>query len=198
MWRGMSDNTGQEEQFRVLYQQTYSRIAGFVTRRSRSPEDAADAIAETYLTAWRRWDQVTEGEAALYWLYKTARFVIANDQRATRARSARVQRLAIELARIAPAANSLSEDERLDALAALGQLPPKWREVVLLNAWEGLNVTAIAEVLGCTPNAVRVRLHRARRLLNQLLTADPVRPQISGTQPANPSPAGNWSCNVEL
>ena len=56
----MLNDTGQEEQFRVLYQQTFSRITGLVTRRSRSPEDAADAVAETYLTAWRRWDQAHE------------------------------------------------------------------------------------------------------------------------------------------
>jgi DNA-directed RNA polymerase specialized sigma24 family protein len=43
-----------------------------------------DAVAEVFLTAWRRLDAVPEGDAARVWLYATARRVIANQRRSGR------------------------------------------------------------------------------------------------------------------
>ncbi|MDQ0596313.1 DNA-directed RNA polymerase specialized sigma24 family protein [Streptomyces canus] len=53
--------------------------------------------------------------------------------------------------------------------AALGTLGALDREVVLLWAWEGLTPREIAEVTGLTPNAVSIRLHRAKKKLAALL-----------------------------
>jgi RNA polymerase sigma-70 factor (ECF subfamily) len=52
--------------------------------------------------------------------------------------------------------------ELYEALRSLGEVD---REVVLLWAWEGLLPQAIAEVTGLTPNAVSIRLHRAKKSL---------------------------------
>jgi RNA polymerase sigma-70 factor (ECF subfamily) len=48
---------------------------------------------------------------------------------------------------------------------ALARLRPADREVLLLTAWEGLDAAQVAAVLGCTPQAVHTRLHRARARL---------------------------------
>jgi RNA polymerase sigma-70 factor, ECF subfamily len=58
----------------------------------------------------------------------------------------------------------------LEALAALRAAD---REVLMLVCWEGLDSARAARVLGTTSVAVRLRLHRARRRLSQLLTEDP-------------------------
>jgi RNA polymerase sigma-70 factor (ECF subfamily) len=48
-------------------------------------------------------------------------------------------------------------------MAVFERLSAGEREVLALAAWEELSSSAIAEVLGCSPNAARIRLHRARR-----------------------------------
>ena len=54
------------------------------------------------------------------------------------------------------------EDRDRPAFAALGSLSPADQEILRLVAWEELGNQAIAVVLGITPNAVAIRLHRAR------------------------------------
>jgi hypothetical protein len=48
-------------------------ILGYALRRTTSPDDAADILAETFLTAWRRLDELPSGEEAGLWLYGVAR-----------------------------------------------------------------------------------------------------------------------------
>src|SRR5262245_40982164 len=77
-------------------------IVSYASWRAGSASDAQDAVADVFLTAWRRLDDVPDGEAARAWLYATARRVIANQRRAGRRRTALHERLAREAA-VAPA-----------------------------------------------------------------------------------------------
>jgi RNA polymerase sigma factor (sigma-70 family) len=119
--------------------------------------DAQDAAADVFLTAWRRLDDVPGGEAARIWLYATARRVIANQRRSARRRAALQERLALEPP---PAGPSVEETLVYEALHRLG---PRDREVLLLAEWEGLSPAEIATVIGCLTVTARGRLHRARR-----------------------------------
>jgi RNA polymerase sigma-70 factor (ECF subfamily) len=157
------------EQFQALYKRTYAKVVGFAARRTRTPEDAADAVAETFTIAWRRFDQVPAGEPALYWLYATARFVLANQERADRRRTVTVGRIANDLRWIFSDRTLPVEDERATARALLEELSADDRNVLLLAAWEGLDASGIAAVMGCSATAARIRLHRARRRLIDLL-----------------------------
>jgi RNA polymerase sigma-70 factor, ECF subfamily len=145
--------------FEALFREHAAGIGSYCRWRSRSPGDADDAVAEVFLVAWRRLEDVPGGEAARPWLYGTARRVLANQARAQARRSRLQERLSAqpELCR--------REDDPVagrvhDALAALG---PRDREVLLLAEWEGLAPTEIAKVLRCPAVTVRGRLHRARR-----------------------------------
>ena len=53
------------QQFRQLYEVTFARVAGYVSRRLSSPQDAACVVAETYLVAWRKWSGVSLADAML-------------------------------------------------------------------------------------------------------------------------------------
>ena len=67
--------------------------------------------------------------------------------------------------------------------ACLTSLPPEDREVLMLAGWEGLSATAMGQVLGCSPTAARIRLHRARARLKAAMTGDvraPKRPGVAG------------------
>jgi RNA polymerase sigma factor (sigma-70 family) len=128
--------------------------------RWRSATDAQDAAADVFLAAWRRLDEVPEGDAARVWLYATARRVLANQRRSSRRREALYGRLAAkEAAR--PAEQQLPEEALVHE--ALRLLPARDREVLLLAEWEGLSPAQIATVMGCARVTARGRLHRARR-----------------------------------
>jgi RNA polymerase sigma-70 factor (ECF subfamily) len=152
--------------FEQLFRETREDLLAYLVRRSARVEDAADALAETYLIAWRRFDAVPRGDAARLWLFGVARNLLMKGATRHRAQDALVERLAHEL----QAGASYPEDSRSEALrAAVAALPVSQREVVLLTAWEGLTPKQIATVTGARVNLVRVRLHRARNRLKQEL-----------------------------
>ncbi|MDF5758985.1 RNA polymerase sigma factor [Spongiactinospora sp. TRM90649] len=153
-----------KQRFEEIYQAHYPDLLGYVRRRTDSPDDAADALAETFATAWRRADDLPEGEQARLWLYGVARRVLANQRRGESRRSALAERLRAELAewdRTEPEGPSAPQAVR-DAFARLGEAD---RELLSLAVWEGLTSGQIATVLGCSGGAARIRLHRARKRL---------------------------------
>jgi RNA polymerase sigma-70 factor (ECF subfamily) len=143
-------------------------VLAYALRRT-SRDDAADVVAETFLVAWRRLDDVDEG-SALPWLYAVARNVLLSQRRATRRQQAIAERVAAGL----PEAGELPSGQPrvLDALAALSEAE---REVLMLAAWEELSSREAARVLNCSATAYRIRLHRARRRLRERLDS-PVQP----------------------
>jgi RNA polymerase sigma factor (sigma-70 family) len=149
--------------FEEIYAANCGPILGYVLRRTDNPDDAADVIAETFLTAWRRLDAVPPGDEARLWLYGVARRVLANYRRGERRRAVLADRLRTELT-----AGSWPEQytgELAEFAAAFRSLPEPDRELLALVGWEGLDRGQAATVLGCSRNAVRIRLHRARRRL---------------------------------
>jgi RNA polymerase sigma factor (sigma-70 family) len=128
------------------------------------PDDAADVVAETFLITWRRLEQVPAGEDAPAWLYGVARGVLANHRRGTLRRARLTNRLAQEIARFDSKASPPTNDG-VGSLSAFQALRPADREVLGLASWEGLSTAELATVLGCSPNAAKIRLHRARRRL---------------------------------
>jgi RNA polymerase sigma factor (sigma-70 family) len=160
-----------QARFEAIYTAYHGQVLGYALRRTGSPDDAADVIAETFLTAWRRLDEMPSGPQARLWLYGVARRVLANHYRGERRRSALADRLRGELA-AAYLSPEYSGELALIA-AAFGRLPERQRELLALNAWEGLDYGQIAVVLGCSRNAVRVRLHRARSRFATELAAGP-------------------------
>ena len=153
-----------QERFRRLYAGQFDPLLGYALRRVDRPEDAADVVADTFLVAWRRIDDVPEGDEARLWLYGVARRTLANHRRGAGRRSALGDRLRQDLATAVPDhAGAVSERETVRA--ALMRLADRDREVIELSAWEGLEPREIAEVLGISPIAVRSRLSRSRARL---------------------------------
>jgi RNA polymerase sigma-70 factor (ECF subfamily) len=159
--------------FEELYRRTRISVLGYLARRSRSPEDAADLLAEVYLIAWRRMDDVPAGEEARLWLFGVARRVLANHHRRVRKELGLASALEASL-RAVPPSFAADADPRSDAVTeALARLSAKDRELLTLSAWEDLSPAEIAVVLGQRVGLVRVRLHRARKSLKAILAALP-------------------------
>jgi RNA polymerase sigma factor (sigma-70 family) len=148
--------------FDALFAAYGSDIVAYCRWRAASATDAQDVAADVFLAAWRRLDQVPEGDAARVWLYAAARRVLANQRRADRRRIALRERLASETASVAEQPPAM-EGEHALVHAALRRLGRRDREVLLLAEWEGLAPAEIAAVVGCLTVTARGRLHRARR-----------------------------------
>jgi RNA polymerase sigma-70 factor (ECF subfamily) len=148
------------DRFQTLYEENYERLLGYALRRA-GREDAADVVAETFLVAWRRLDEVPTGEEARLWLYGTARRVLANQQRGDRRRERLAGRVRTHV--VHEVEHGPADSEFEGAAAAFARLRPDDRELLALVAWEGLDAGEVARVCGCSRNAARIRLHRARR-----------------------------------
>ena len=152
--------------FEAFFAAHRAEVLSYIRRRSSTP-NLEDALSETFIVAWRRWNQIPAD--ALPWLLGVARKVLANQRRSESRQLALVTRLCEAVisepgwqppATLSPALG--------DALAALSH---KEREALLLSAWEGLDSERAAIVLGCTPAAFRARLHRARASAQAHLSA---------------------------
>lgn len=158
-----------EERFCTLYETARPHIIAYALRRAASPEEAADIFSETFEIAWRRLEDVPASPNDLLWLYVTARHVLANSGRRLHRRDELTTRLAEGLRAVGVADNPVDEAGLL-ALSCLRSLPAVDRELLMLTAWEGLNSAEVGRVLGCSPTAARIRLHRARTRLNAEMT----------------------------
>lgn len=161
-----------DAEFEALYHRHYRFVLGYCGRRVPS-SDVQDAVAETFLVAWRRLDEIPSGEAQRPWLYGVAYRVIGNKRRS----HSRRQRLAERVAGIRPAPVESPDVQVVrriadrDVLEAVGKLKDLDREVILLALWEELTGPEIAEVLNISEAAVRKRTSRARKRLQGLLSA---------------------------
>ena len=171
----LPDRAEAQAEFRTLYA-THLDAIGYALRRVDTPEDAADVVAETFLVAWRRCDEIPGSEARL-WLYGVARRVLSNHQRAEGRRSNLGDRLRAELADQVTVGDPAEEIVQVSAVrAAMAELEPPDREVLELAAWEELEPREIAVTLGISPMAARTRLSRARsRLRKRMHTTGPDR-----------------------
>jgi len=165
--------------FEGLAQVVVEPLHRYLLRRT-SAETAEDVLSETMLVLWRRIDDVpglgTEAtpdpDDVLPWCYGVARGCLANARRADGRRLRLLERLIRTQQR--PPEEAAEHTELHAALDALGEAD---REMVRLWAWEGLAPRQIAEATGATPNAVSIRLHRAKaRLAAQLERKNSGRP----------------------
>jgi len=167
--------------FDACFEAHYSDVLAYAIRRVEDRATAEDVLAETFAVAWRRREAIPE--APLPWLYGIAARIIANQQRSARRRLRLRLRLSSEPARRSGRDPADVVGERDAIVAALSGLSEAQREVLRLAAWEDLDVPDAAAVLGCTPAAFRVRLHRARRELAKHLDPSGHSADESATEP---------------
>jgi RNA polymerase sigma factor (sigma-70 family) len=169
-----STDDERRQRFTDLYAAHYSTVVAYCRRRL-PPETAADAVAETFMAAWRTLDRLS-GDPLL-WLYGVARGAVSNQRRGLQ-RTSRLRTRLDRFAALRPSpdpADDVGWEEPL--LAALARLSSAEQEALRLIAWEGLALTEGAAVAGCSATAFKVRLFRARRHMRQLLDATAPRKQ---------------------
>lgn len=162
--------TGDEQRFRDLFERTYTPLTAYARRRISDSGEADDVVAEVYTTAWRRRDHLPPDAPHLPWLYGIAANVVRNHHRARGRQLRLVDKLSAQPDPSPDLAADPADRAGADLRHALSTLSPDDQEILRLVAWEGLTHQEIGTVLGCSANAVALRLRRARQRLDAALT----------------------------
>ncbi len=172
--------TGDRDAFRELVERYQRKIAALALGMLRNHEDALDVVQETFTKAYQNLDRF-KGDAAFYtWVYRIAYNLCIDQQR----RTAKDPMLTLDAevdgrpTHPLPAGEPLPDEPFARARdaeiasrvrAAIGDLTPDHRAVILLRELEGLSYAEISQVLECPKGTVMSRLHYARRQLQQRL-----------------------------
>jgi RNA polymerase sigma factor (sigma-70 family) len=160
---------GDERAFIAVYDRYAQRLLTYAYQRTGSSLRAEDAVSLVMLEAWRRRRDIRFGsdETMGGWLFRTARYVLANEARAAR----RHRQALARIAQLAPAVTDDLDRHMLHAeqlrrvLDMLEELSPRDRDVLELAAWSGLSESEMAVALGIPVGTLKSRLSRARRRL---------------------------------
>lgn len=164
-----------------LMEEHGGKIYGLGLRVCSGPAEAEDLVQETFLRAFRHWDQFQGQSAPSSWLYTIATRVCRRMHRRRAGEPRRVESLAELLpsadeAVVAPPehhdplANQLRREAQEQVQRALGELPLDFRMPLMLKDIAELSMPEIAKILGIKEGTVKTRIHRGRLKLRRVLS----------------------------
>jgi RNA polymerase sigma-70 factor, ECF subfamily len=167
---------GDRQAFEDLVRRTYVDTYTLAMRLTANEEDARDVVQDAYLRAWKGIDRFRGDAQFSTWMYRiTANAASSLLDKRRRRRTEPLD--AID----EPVDTALANQPELaaESAIALGELsravealPPKLRSVVVLKDVYGLPHDVIAAELGISVAAAKVRLHRGRKRLREMLDDD--------------------------
>jgi RNA polymerase sigma-70 factor, ECF subfamily len=173
---------GDEAAYEQMVRQFGGRLLAVAQRILRNEEDARDAVQSAYLSAFRGLARFEGGSQLSTWLH---RIVVNAALMKLRSRRRRPEESIEPLlptyledghhteqfSRHDMPADVLLQREETRALvrACIDELPDRYRSILVMRDVEDVSTPEVAEMLGVTPNAVKIRLHRARQALATLL-----------------------------
>ncbi len=151
------------ESYRLVYQVAYSVL--------RNEADAEEVAQDTFLTAYRKFDSLRDGNKFRPWVARASWRLALNYRRgATRAMGRDGAWVAGQAASETPERQALEREFEARLRARVELLPEKLKAVVLLIGVEEMDVRTAAGILEIPEGTVRSRLHLARRQLMQEVT----------------------------
>ena len=172
---------GDPKAFEELIKKHEPKIYSLLLSMTRNETDAADLFQETFISAWRNLKSFKERSSFSTWLYRIAVNTLLMKKRkkklSTVSLDVPIEHNGEEIKRDFagdwsdnPLA-SLENRELRDRLnAAIGELPEKYRAVILLSDVQGLPNEDIRKILGLSLPSVKTRLHRARLHVREKLS----------------------------
>jgi RNA polymerase sigma-70 factor, ECF subfamily len=153
---------------RQLYSHHAEALHGYVQRFCPDRASADDIVQETFIRAWRHLPQLSDDDGPIRpWLFRVARNLLTDADRATRSRPVTVQ---------AEPADDARDDTGLEQVldrqlvsGALRHLSPAHRTVLVETFYRGGTTATVARQLAIPPGTARSRLHYALQALRQQL-----------------------------
>ncbi len=160
---------GRAVDFNTVYSLFYARILRYLTRLV-GPDDAEDVSQEVFSKISRSLGEF-RGEALSAWVYRIATNAATDRMRRTAAHPTAAEDEDFAPPDTADSAEQQAIHSEMSACVRdlTNELPDNYRTVLVLSEIEGLKDVEIAEVVGATVQAVKIRLHRARTRLRQIM-----------------------------
>ena len=127
---------------------------------------AEDVVQEAFCGLYRRWDRLKDADSAVYYVRAS---VLNGCRSALRRRAVRQRGLAEQVSAASAEAVVLSGQQREEVIGAVGRLPHRQREVLVLRFYLDLSDDQIARVMGIGQSTVRSTAHRALAALGRAL-----------------------------
>jgi RNA polymerase sigma-70 factor, ECF subfamily len=201
---------GDHDAFGVLFARHRDRLWAVALRTTGNPDDAADALQDGMIAAFRRAGSFRGEAAVTTWLHRVVVNACLDRIRAAKVRRADALPDDLDSHRdrgslatstpVDPADSALVDERRQQVLTALAQLPADQRAALVLVDMEGYPVAEVAVMLDCAVGTVKSRCSRGRAWLAELLQVlapgrepdhpvpgNPVQPPpVRSTQPRGP------------
>ena len=157
------------EAFGLIYDHFSERLYRFIFFRVGHKELAEDILADTFIKAWTKIDQVDNAKAFTGWLYQIAKNNIIDYYR--------VKKVTVNLEEVVEyledASSPVDETnmiiEQKVVLELMEFLPEDQKQIIKYKFFEDLENIEIAQIMGKTEVSVRVIQHRAINKLKELL-----------------------------
>lgn len=162
---------GDPDAFAALVTRSSDRLWAVALRTCRDPDEAADAVQDALINAYRRAGTYRGTAKVSTWLHRIVVNACLDRMRANRVRRAfPLPESGDDAAVLAESRDPIDEHTtRMTVQAALAQLPIDQRVAITLVDLEGWSVDEAAEILECPPGTVKSRCHRGRSRLAVLL-----------------------------
>lgn len=169
---------GDVRKLAVLFEKHHRSLYNFFRHMSGDADLSQDLTQEVFFRMLRYRSTYDESRPFAAWMYQIARNTRAESVQKRRGELRFVPDLIEDLASPRPLAHETMERSQEIRLLrrALEQLPAAKREVLVLSRFQNLKYESIAEILGCEPGTVKVRVYRAVRALGEIYS------QLAGEQ----------------
>ena len=165
------------EVFGKLYERHYSKIFGYILKRTADLEIAQDITSETFFKALKKlWQFRWKNISFSAWLYRIANNEIADCFRKNKYKPISLEKIPEPIAITNPSAEILEAEHQLkkhqDFLMLqekIAKLPIKYQEVITLRFFEKKKIKEISEILGKKEGTIKSLLHRGLEKLKKLM-----------------------------
>jgi RNA polymerase sigma-70 factor (sigma-E family) len=131
---------------------------------------AEDVVQEAFCGLYRRWDRLADADSALYYVRSS---VLNGCRSVLRSRAVRRRGVAYELPTVSAEAVVLGGEERAEVFRAVGRLPHRQREALVLRFYLDLPDEQIARAMGIAQSTVRSTIHRGLEAVSRALKETP-------------------------
>lgn len=160
---------GEAAAFDALFQRYSRPVHGYLTRVTGSASAAEDLVQLTFLSLVRARGRFQEGARVKPWLYAIATNAARDHQRRSRRPEELTEKGELPTAVAADTPGPRDTGLERTVQRALAMLPEGQRIPIMLHRFEGMSFAEIAESMGLTESAVKVRAHRGYARLRELL-----------------------------
>ena len=160
--------SGDDRAFERLYRENLGRVYALCLRMTGDRADAEELTQEAFVRAWQKIGSFRGESAFSTWLHRLTVNLVLTEFR-TRARRRERVSLSDDLTAHDAPARSEAPRERVDLESAIASLPECARHVFVLYEIEGYKHDEIASMMGIASGTTKAQLHRARKLLREVL-----------------------------